>query len=166
MTLTIECPHCHLPQRLDYNPAESSLRCHECSREIALRTEAMAQNVVQSCPVCGTKDMYIQKDFPHRLGLSIVGVGTLLSTLAWWRYYYLLALGILLLTAFLDLCLYYLIGDVLVCYRCLAQIRGSHRNLCHEPFDLGVGERYRQERMRLHQLRQAATPTPPNSSGS
>ena len=103
--------------------------------------------------MCSTADMYVQKDFPHRLGLSIVALGILLSSLAWWQHWSLAALGILLATAALDCCLYYCVGDVTVCYRCLAQYRELERSPAQKPFDLGVGERYRQERLRLESLR-------------
>jgi hypothetical protein len=56
----------------------------------------------------------------------------------------------------LDLVLYYLVKDVIICYRCLSQVRGAGSNPEHrfQPFDLSVGERYRQERMRARQLRE------------
>jgi hypothetical protein len=126
----------------------------------------LAGTAVNECAICGTRDLYVQKDFPHRLGLSIVGVGIVLSSVAWWNYWYPAALGILLVTAMLDLCLYYAIGDALICYRCLAQYRGVQRNPDHRPFDLAIGERYRQERMRLELLRRSegSKATGPQSS--
>jgi hypothetical protein len=126
----------------------------------------MAGAVVTECAICGTRDLYVQKDFPHRLGLFIVGVGIVLSSVAWWNYWYPTAIGILLITALLDLCLYYAIGDALICYRCLAQYRGVERSLEHQPFDLAIGERYRQERIRLELLRRAesAKASEPKSS--
>ncbi|MBI3468040.1 MAG: hypothetical protein HY000_33960 [Planctomycetes bacterium] len=97
--------------------------------------------------------MYVQKDFPHRLGLTIFGSGIVLSSVAWGLRRSPLYWGILLLSAAVDACLYYLVGDVTVCYRCLAQYRGNERSPGHAPFDLAIGERYRQERLRLEMLR-------------
>lgn len=156
MTVTFECPNCHRPQRTDLSAERNASTCAACSHEVPLRPGAVDGSAVKECAVCGTLDLYIQKDFPHRLGLSIVGVGVVLSSIAWAKYWYPAALGILLVTAFFDLCLYYMIGDVLVCYRCLAQYRGVDRNPNHKPFDLGIGERYRQERLRLELLRRRA----------
>ena len=155
MTVTFECPSCHSPQRADLAAGQSACTCAACSHEISLRPGAVVGSGVKECTNCGTQDLYIQKDFPHRLGLSIVGVGIVLSSIAWWYYWYPAALGILLVTALLDLLLYHAIGDVLVCYRCLAQYRGAERSPEHKPFDLGIGERYRQERLRLEVLRRS-----------
>ncbi len=114
---------------------------------------------MRHCPLCGTEDMYTQKDFPHTLGLAIVVLAAVLSSIAWWQYLYPLALAVLLVAAALDMCLYYLVGDALICYRCHAQFRGTQRNPAHRPFDLGIGERYRQERIRIDRLREQAAQT-------
>jgi hypothetical protein len=45
------------------------------------------------------------------------------------------------------------VGDVSVCYRCGAEYRGFPVNPEHKPFELSVGERYRQEKIRREQLR-------------
>ncbi len=44
------------------------------------------------------------------------------------------------------------VKDVLVCYRCNAHYRGFVSQARHQPFDLGIGERYRQEKARREQL--------------
>ncbi|HEV3121754.1 MAG TPA: hypothetical protein VGY53_07620 [Isosphaeraceae bacterium] len=109
-----------------------------------------------ACAVCATEDLYTQKDFPHILGLSIVFVGIVVSCVFWAYYMPVAALGVLLATAALDLVLYYAVKDVTICYRCLSQYRGegSNPDRAFRPFDLAVGERYRQERMRAQELRQ------------
>jgi hypothetical protein len=57
--------------------------------------------------------------------------------------------------------LYYTVPDVTICYRCLCQIRGSLANPggTFQPFDLAIGERYRQERIRVQELRDRKPPT-------
>ena len=153
MNVTFNCTNCQMTTRAQLCLGAELLVCRNCSAEIPLKSNAMEGPRVQLCPVCATVDLYIQKDFPQLLGLAIVGLGIVLSSIAWWQYWYPTALGILLLTAALDLVLYYLVGDVTVCYRCLSQYRGAERNPDHQAFDLEVGERYRQERLRLEQLR-------------
>jgi hypothetical protein len=56
----------------------------------------------------------------------------------------------------LDLVMYHLVKDVTICYRCLSQMRGDGSNSGgrFKPFDLAVGERYRQERLRAQELRE------------
>jgi hypothetical protein len=46
-----------------------------------------------------------------------------------------------------------LVGDVVVCYRCEAHYRGFTATDAHKPFEISIGERYRQERMRKEQLK-------------
>jgi hypothetical protein len=129
-----------------------------------LRTQLAPPGQLHGCILCGTEDMYVQKDFPQSLGLTILGIGIILSTILWWQYWYLAALGCLVVSALVDCALYYVVPDVTVCYRCAAQYRGVPRR--HEPFDLAIGERYRQEKMRIDELRRAAerrkpSPEPP-----
>jgi hypothetical protein len=110
---------------------------------------------VQFCPCCTTTDLYRQKDFPQGLGLFIVVVGFAISTVFWYYEMPIPAYLVLVVSMLLDLFLYYRVPDVTICYRCLSQVRGAGSNPGgrYKPFDLAVGERYRQERIRAAQLR-------------
>jgi hypothetical protein len=164
MNLTTQCPRCQSATRGGFAAGQGQVVCSACGGSISLRTEALGGARLLHCPLCGTEDMYTQKDFPHALGLTIVVLAAVLSSIAWWQYFYPLALGILLVAAGLDMCLYYLVGDAVVCYRCNSRFRGTERNPAHRPFDLGIGERYRQERLRLEMLReQSAKATAPKA---
>jgi hypothetical protein len=109
-----------------------------------------------SCPWCATPDLYLQKDFPQGLGLLILVIGFAISTVFWYYQMPLWTFGVLLASVALDWWFYYRVGDVTICYRCLCQIRGlSAGGTRFRPFDLAVGERYRQERLRIEELQQA-----------
>ncbi|HMC88193.1 MAG TPA: hypothetical protein VKI17_01535, partial [Gemmataceae bacterium] len=54
--------------------------------------------------------------------------------------------------------LYLWVGDVIVCYRCQAHYRGCESGPKHKPHELGIAERYRQERLRREQLQAARKP--------
>jgi DNA-directed RNA polymerase subunit RPC12/RpoP len=153
MHVTYECTRCQKTQRVEISDVQQSIVCASCRVETPLRPRSTEGRRVSACALCGTTDLYVQKDFPHRLGLSIVIAGIVGSSIAWANYLYPVAIGILMVTAILDLLLYYLVGDVLVCYRCLAQYRDVDRNAGQQAFDLAIGERYRQERIRLDLLR-------------
>ena len=62
---------------------------------------------------------------------------------------------VLFASAIFDMILYYRVPDVTICYRCLGQYRGagSNPNGRFAWFDLAIGERYRQERLRAEELR-------------
>ena len=103
--------------------------------------------------------MFIRKDFPQRLGVTIVCLGFLASSIAWFYHQILLSFGILFGTAAIDVILYMVMGNVLECYRCHAQYRGLGDIASHGSFNLEVHERFRQEAARLEQ---AQRPGPAN----
>lgn len=156
MELTFQCPRCHSVNRVNSIETVENARCQRCGAERSLHTESIADGQLHACPWCATDDLYIQKDFPQGLGLLIVVVGFAISTVFWYYRMPLITYAILLASALVDLALYYRVPDVTICYRCLSQVRGPGSNPQGriEPFDLAVGERYRQERIRAEELRQ------------
>ena len=108
-------------------------------------------DVPRVCLVCGNEDLWRQKDFSQRLGVSIVVLGAVLSSIAWSQHMPLTSLGILMLFALADLALFVVLPDVLVCYRCRSRHRGVGSAAGHEGFDHELAERYRQEQMRIQQ---------------
>ena len=78
----------------------------------------------------------------------MVGTGIVLSTIAYALWHPALSLGILMAFALVDFLLFVFMRDVLVCYRCGAR-HGGFEPVSRAAFDLEVGERYRQERLRL-----------------
>jgi hypothetical protein len=155
MELTFVCPACDGVNRVAGVESAATLTCRGCGRERPAHIDAFAGGDLAGCAACATGDLYIQKDFPHGLGLAIVIAGFAGSTLFWYYYMPISATLVLLATAGLDLLLYYLVPDVTICYRCLAQYRGPGSNPGGRfgPFDLAIGERYRQEKIRVEELR-------------
>ncbi|HEX8199188.1 MAG TPA: hypothetical protein VF590_01780 [Isosphaeraceae bacterium] len=156
MELTYECPACGAVGTVPDVARAETVACR-CGRARPLHPQALEEGgALAACPWCATEDLYVQKDFPHGLGLAIVLAGFAVSTAFWYAYRPIAALAALLVTAALDLVLYYLVPDVTICYRCLGQCRGPGSNPGGRflPFDLALGERYRQERLRVEELRQ------------
>jgi hypothetical protein len=118
-----------------------------------LRVQApTADNRVEACAVCGNAELYKKKDFPHWLGLSILTAACLGFVVAQGFFWPWVAWGILIGSAAVDGLLYLGVGDAIVCYRCGAHHRGCPASPAQEPFELGVAERYRQERLRRARL--------------
>lgn len=155
MEMTFQCPRCQSTGRVADFECKELAHC-DCDMNRPLTRSAIENCSLVACPWCGCEDLYAQKDFPHILGLGIVVFGFVASTIFWYFYMPISALTVLLGTALLDLALYYLVPDVTICYRCLSQYRGPGTNLGERfhPFDLSIGERYRQERLRAAELRQ------------
>lgn len=108
---------------------------------------------MKTCLVCGNAELYRKKDFPHWLGMLLLAAACVAFLITNYLYLQWLAWGILLGSAFIDGLLYLAVRDVVVCYRCGAQHRGARSSTQHGPFELSVGERFRQEQLRREQLR-------------
>jgi hypothetical protein len=156
MELTYSCPGCGAVGYLAHVETAGEAACRHCGVARPLKSEAIGQSGLEACPCCATTDLYIQKDFPQGLGLFIVVVGFAISTIFWYYEMPMPAYAVLLASALIDMALYYTVPDVTICYRCLCQIRGAGSNTAGRfpAFDLAIGERYRQERLRAQQLRE------------
>ena len=155
MELTFICPTC---ERVGYLPDLERARealCGRCGGVHPIHEEAIVDSRLEACPWCLTEDLYAQKDFPQAVGLTIVIAQFAVSTVFWYYERPLVTYAILLGSALMDWALYPRVPDVTICYRCSCQVRGigSNPELRYQPFDLGIGERYRQERIRARQLR-------------
>lgn len=165
MELTYECPQCATVGTVAAVESATSATCRACGKEHALHPGSVEGGTLRACAWCATDDLYLQKDFPQGLGLAIVLIGFAIATIYWYLERPIVTYLVLLASALLDMVLYYRVPDVTICYRCLGQHRGpgAHDAGRFRPFDLAVGERYRQERLRAEELRgrQASAETAP-----
>jgi hypothetical protein len=114
---------------------------------------------LSACAVCGGDQLYRKKDFPHWLGMMLLVVACLGFLIANYLYQQWLAWGILIGSALIDCMLYLAVGDAVVCYRCAAHHRRFPVNPGHKPFELSIGERYRQEKLRREQMQSERKPS-------
>jgi hypothetical protein len=111
-----------------------SVACAACGHRHTLHGESdeRPDGALRRCLRCGLDRLYVQKDFNRKIGLGVFVVAALLSVPTW---------GLSLLVATLiDLGLYFLLGDVTICYGCNTQHRGFARNRAHGAFDLHIAE--------------------------
>ena len=144
MNVTYACPHCHATSCAEFAADTRELECPHCHKRLALPQAAMDGQQVRRCLVCPSTDLYVRKDFPQRIGVALVGVGIVGSSIAWYHTNLLWTFGILFATALVDVLLYALVGDALMCYRCDALYRGVEEIDAHGQFDLETHEKYRQ----------------------
>lgn len=89
-----------------------------------------------TCEKCGHTELYRRKDFPRVLGIGII---VLAAVLVFWTETYWPLAG----AALIDLALYGLLPEVIVCYACAHE----HRKQRFEPrppiFDIAVADRHR-----------------------
>jgi hypothetical protein len=159
MHVTYACQVCHSAVRQEFDDSTQALSCPHCQQSIKLPAGAVEGERVRRCLVCPSYDLYVRKDFPQRLGVLLVAIGIIGSSIAW--YYASLAwtFGILFATAIADLLLFTLVGNALMCYRCGAQYRGVAEMESHGGFNLETHEKYRQLAARAASSSRTSAPT-------
>jgi hypothetical protein len=156
MNVTYVCPHCERTNRVDCTPEQTVLACEHCRQELRAPSEAFANGQLRRCLVCPSTDLFVRKDFPQRLGVTIVVLGLAASCIPWYYGRPVLTFAVLFATALCDLVLYLIMGSALTCYGCGAQYRGLDERDQHGGFDLATHERYRQRAARLAELQDRA----------
>jgi hypothetical protein len=149
MRLTYSCPHCNQTSRIELSPEVAEFTCSACGQAQPIPPGALDDQGLHRCLVCPSTDLYVRKDFPQRLGFWIVTLGIVGSCVTWGFRQRLLTYAILFATALVDVVLYLVVPNGLMCYRCGAQYRGAPCLDSHEPFQLETHERYRQQKARL-----------------
>lgn len=151
MNIRFDCPTCGCPGRLDL-PGAAGWHCPQCDHVLTLPEGGVGQ-ALPACVICGNPELYKKKDFPHGLGMTILVLACLASTVTYGLYDKWLTWTILIGSAAFDGLLYLWVKDAIVCYRCHAHYRDVSPNPEHKPFELTIGERYRQERIRKEQVK-------------
>lgn len=152
MQIIFQCPACQQRTLARPQPPDSAISCPHCDWTRDEGADDFSGDFVKRCRVCGCGDLWRQKDFPPAVGICFVAMGALFSTLAWAWHRPVLALGILMAFALVDLLLYTFMSDMLVCYRCRARHRRTAMQDGHPAFNLEVNERY----LQLEKRRNAA----------
>ena len=164
MNATFRCPRCKEETSAEFEAADAQLACSRCQARLEIPTGAFCDGQLTRCLVCPSTELYLRKDFPQRLGVAIVVAGFVASSIAWGYHRPLLTFGILMATALVDVVLFLVMSEAVVCYRCHAQYRLAGDG-SYQPFDLETHERYRQQAIRLARGRSAqqAPPLEPES---
>lgn len=156
MLISFDCPKCLKLTRTELSRIDQGVRCENCEWTRTIAEGDWKEDAPAHCLVCGCEDLWRQKDFDQRLGVLIVGIAILLSTVA--VAYMMPGVAMLILMGFglADWLLYAVLPDRLVCYRCHAQYHRIPNLAKTAAFDLEVNERYRQEAIRMRQSEQVA----------
>ena len=109
--------------------------CDGCGEETRLVEGSIDEGGLRGCVACGHRELFTRKSFPPAVGIAIVVVAAVLAPAT--RYLSLVA------AALIDLALYKLVPDVVVCYVCGAEHRGFASRPRHPRFDREIAERLR-----------------------
>lgn len=153
-TITFSCPDCGGLIRAEFDDQSVDTTCLACNSKRQLLQPEFQDGYLHHCLACPSKELFVRKDFPQRLGVAIVVIGFALSSVCWGYHMVLASYAVLFATALIDVVLYLTMGDVLECYRCQAQYRGLPGFEEYEKFDLEAYERHRQQAIRLEEAKQ------------
>lgn len=162
MRITYACPACDATTSSDGLEKRDSLECSSCHAVLPIPPDAFADREggdagpprLQRCLACPSRELFVRKDFPQRLGVAIVVAGLAASCVAWANRELVATFGILFGTALIDVVLFLFMPNCLSCYRCGArysgdgvasQLGGSHASGNQfGAFDLETHEKHRQ----------------------
>ena len=151
MHVTYACSSCDAAVRQEFDERTTALACPACRHEVRVPEGAVTGERVRRCLTCPSHDLYVRKDFPQRIGVTLVAIGIVGSSIAWHYANLPWTFGILFATALADLLLFMFVGNALMCYRCGAQYRGVAEMETHGQFNLETHEKYRQLAARTSQ---------------
>jgi len=146
MQIRYHCPHDQCVAVIEYEPLEGAgeaMTCPRCHAAIPMHvTDTMRKgHMVDRCAVCQGSEFFVRKDFPQRLGLTIVIVFGL-TAIYYFRTSVLTAWAVLAAAVLIDLLIYMFIGKATTCYACRAEYRRNRLNPAHEGFDLATSEKH------------------------
>ena len=125
------CTHCEA--RLGREAGEPAQACAVCNAANSV-TAPPPGSIIERCAACGHEELYFQKDFNRRTGITLVVLGSIFVP---WTY------GLSLLgVTILDYVVWRIVKDVIVCYECQAVHRGYPASPALKPFDLITHDRH------------------------
>ena len=130
-TIAWECKHCKIYSQADFISSQP-LACPKCSQEWGKTVPA--KDIFEACPICQTRQFYVQKDFNQLFGCLVLLIGILLVPKT-----YGLSLPVF---AGLDWLIYRRIKAMAICYRCGAEFRGFKIPNHFKPFMHHIGIKY------------------------
>ncbi len=127
-----------------WTPPLADGTCAHCAaaNPPAAAERAVPGEPIGACPQCGNADLYRKKDLPQQAGCAVVLGAIALSTAAYAIWDFPGAFLVFAAVALLDFLIYRRLGEVTVCYRCHAELRGFPENPAHAPFDMHRAEEY------------------------
>jgi DNA-directed RNA polymerase subunit RPC12/RpoP len=167
MNITYHCLDCGQVSRSPICSEGDPIVCQHCGSRIDIPEDAVQPGGVRRCVICPSTELFVRKDFSQRLGVAIIVVGFIASSVAWAYHQSVLSLAILIGTALIDAALYLVTGNVLTCYRCHSEYRDVTEWGEHPKFELEVHERHRQQEARLAEAsRSSSAPSVSSPEGS
>ena len=130
MRIRTQCPKCGFPFRSQLDPEGADIQCPQCNDQRPIDSTAWSSDSrrVETCPLCGCRHLYRQRDINRALGCGLIVVGAIFVP---WTY----GLSLVALSL-VDLWLYRRLSIVVVCYKCDTVFRDARPIDRQTDFDL------------------------------
>lgn len=122
----------------------SCMKCLSCgkSHDIRIDDALVSRGELTRCAVCDGSEFFIRKDFPQRLGMTLVVLFGLVASVFFYYKNIPATFVTLASVVVVDAAIYLFVGKVTVCYRCRAEYRGLPPDPRYGGFDLATSEKY------------------------
>lgn len=150
MRVNYNCPSCQQANQAEVVDTTDKMGCTACDWKRLLPADPHQRTHPTACLACGCRDLWRRKNFPPQIGVGIVVLAAILSTIAYAWHQPLWSYGFLMAAAAIDMILFALMQDVMVCYRCGARYLNFDPAGETPHFNLETAERHRQEKIRLN----------------
>ena len=152
MRVNFSCPSCQHSNGVTISEKSENLHCSSCTWTRPLPADERQRTHPQTCLVCGCKDLWRRKNLSQSVGVAVVVLAAILSSIAWYKHEIFWSYGFLMVAAAVDMLLFMFMPDVLVCYRCAAHYLKFNPAGETPQFNLETAEKHRQEKIRLGKL--------------
>src|SRR5262245_23850974 len=125
------------------------LACARCGKAFRAEFGGLSEPGTDAgfpCAFCGSRALFLQKDFDQRLGCLIMAASLAGALLVGWRLGWIWFTPVLLATVLIDWIVAARIRPVTICYRCDAEYRDVPIHRRHKGYDPHVAERYAEKK--------------------
>lgn len=134
MKLRFACAACEHTVATEEVGLPARVSCPRCGEPAAFEAPASG-GLIEKCPRCAGPHLFLQKEFPRRLGLAAAVVGAIAFLMLMGMEHIYAGFAVLLGVALLDSVVYALAPVMTVCYNCQTEFRRTPHNPRHGAYD-------------------------------
>lgn len=135
MNILFACPGCERTVATGEVALPAVVPCTACPASASFARPSGDGERIERCLACGGPHLFLQKEFPRRLGLGIATVGAVAFLVLMGFERIVLGFSALMGVALIDAIIYRLAPMMTVCYHCQTEFRRGPVNPDHGAYD-------------------------------